>query len=259
MSDLVVGPLSAFASSASWRPQPDDPRFAMVNARLLLYRSAVLGGDDSDDPVLRAAAVSRLGQRNAKLLEAVTARRAAAMRALGNVRTLVLRIEGAVVTGTGAGAIRDVGIELHGTYGWPILPGSSLKGVAREYARQIGTPYTEIFGSAPEEEPQLPGSVTFFDALPSAAGVEVAVHTMTPHTRGYRSAVDAGQGPAAPGEHINPIPINFLVAAGGTFVAHLSGPPEDVEIAAGLLSKAVYDLGVGAKTAAGYGYLTEQR
>ncbi|MEU7942458.1 type III-B CRISPR module RAMP protein Cmr6 [Microbispora bryophytorum] len=257
MSDLVVGPLSAFASSALWRPQPDDPRLTTVNARLLLHRSAVLS-DSDDDPILRAAAVSRLGQRNTKLLKAVATRRAAAMRALGNVRTLVLRIEGAVVTGTGAGAIRDVGIELHGTYGWPILPGSSLKGVAREYARQIGTPHTEIFGSAPEEEPQLPGSVTFFDALPSAEGVEVAVHTMTPHTRGYRSAVDVSQGPAAPGEHVSPIPINFLVAVGGSFVAHLGGPPGDVEIAAGLLRDAVDDLGVGAKTAAGYGYLREQ-
>jgi CRISPR/Cas system CMR subunit Cmr6 (Cas7 group RAMP superfamily) len=252
-----------------------------ANGRLLLHRTAVLmskvsEGQASDDldfddrPIYARAAEFNLGQGPGAgsssrddinpLLGAAEARRHAALAVLKrtgrvNVRTLELEVRGALVTGTGAGGVRDVGIELHTTYGWPILPGSSLKGVAREYARQTGHPNLEaIFGSAPEAEDQTPGSVAFFDALPWRHGIEVVVHSMTPHTRGYRSDPPAS-GPIPPGESISPVPIAFLALQRGRFVAQLAGPEPYVEIAADLLEKAVDDLGVGAKTASGYGYL----
>ena len=58
----------------------------------------------------------------------------------------------------------------------------------------------------------------------------------------------------APGEYLNPVP--FLAVDGGTFTAHLLGPEEDARTAANLLIAAMDDIGAGAKTSAGYGYLT---
>lgn len=238
-----------------------------TNGRLLFHRTVLLDPDrvELDERPLRSAAARiDLGQKERDavnpLVAAVAERRARALAARGQpVVTIELTAQGAVVTGTGTGGVRDIGIELHGTYGWPILPGSTLKGVTREYARQIGEPLEEIFGSEPEADRLVPGAVTFFDALPGPKGVEVAVHVLTPHTRGYRSDVSADERPKAPGEHINPVPIEFLAIERGAFVAHLAGAEPYLTKAAELLIRAVDDLGVGAKTAAGYGYLHAER
>ncbi|MEV4565131.1 type III-B CRISPR module RAMP protein Cmr6 [Nonomuraea sp. NPDC049419] len=256
------GPLSDVFSAD---PHPD--RFQSTNGRLLLHRTAVIDTGDrlelADAPLHEVAVAVNLGQgkeagaKGSKLVAAVAARRAdaVALATRGEFTAIELSVPGAVVTGTGAGGIRDVGIELDGTYGWPILPGSSLKGVTREYARRRGEPMTKIFGSEPESDEVVPGQVTFFDALPGPAGVEVVAHVLTPHTQGYRSNTPENGPAVAPGEHINPIPIPFLAVERGSFIAYLAGPEPHLSEAAALLKGAVGDLGVGAKTASGYGYL----
>lgn len=246
---------------------PDQVR-GTTNGRLLFHRTALLDPDKVEmveAPLRLAAARTNLGQGERHgspdpIVTAVAERRARAIAALGQpVATVELRAQGAVVTGTGTGGVRDIGIELHGTYGWPILPGSTLKGVTREYARQMGEPVDELFGSEPGTESPVPGKVTFFDALPGPQGVKIMVHVLTPHTRGYRSGVDAEKNPVAPAEHINPVPIEFLAVENGVFIAHLAGAESDLDKAVRLLIEAVNDLGVGAKTAAGYGYLDARR
>lgn len=243
-----------------------------TNGLLIFHRMVLLNLEPFglDKRPLRIAARTNLGQgergRPGPLLAEVAARRARALAAQGRTFvTVELRTQGAMVTGTGVSGVRDVGIELHGTYGWPIIPGSTLKGVTREYARQLGddctrrlgTPMEKIFGSLPEADPAIPGAVTFFDALPGPGGVDVAVHVLTPHTRGYRSGAE--ESPKPPGEHVNPEPIEFLAVEDGVFVAHLAGEEPHLSRAVELLIEAVGDLGVGAKTAAGYGYLTAER
>jgi CRISPR-associated protein Cmr6 len=256
---LVLGPLGKFVEVVDKRFTPAE-RLKSANGRVLLHRTAVLDEDLVDEPVLKTAVKYNLGQGEragtsaSDLVEAIARRRQAAMNRLGSIRRVELHMWGALVTGTGTGGVRDVGIELEGTYGWPVLPGSSLKGVAREYARQHGKPSTEIFGSEPEADEHILGAVRFFDALPGPGGVEVVEHVLTPHTRGYRSAAESGS-PAPPGEHINPVPIPFLAVERGAFIAYLAGPEPHLSAAADLLVRAVDELGVGAKTASGYGYL----
>jgi len=59
----------------------------------------------------------------------------------------------------------------------------------------------------------------------------------------------------APAEHHNPAPISFLTVT-GAFAVDLYGPDAgDVAKAAQWLIDAGAELGAGAKTAAGYGYL----
>lgn len=245
-----------------------DQVIGTTNGRLMFHRTTLLDPgrvELVEAPLRRAAARTNLGQGERHgapdpIVAAVVERRARAIAALGRpMATIELRSQGAVVTGTGTGGVRDIGIELHGTYGWPIIPGSTLKGVAREYARQMGEPVEEIFGSEPGTEPLVPGAVSFFDALPGPEGVKVVVHVLTPHTRGYRSDVGADGRPQAPAEYINPVPIEFLAVEDGVFITHLLGPEPYLGDAVRLLMEAVKDLGVGAKTAAGYGYLDATR
>lgn len=287
MPDLLIG-----AASLAMGPRTVPGTIAPgmdANARLMLHRSVVLTADHNGVLSLDHKAIStwavttNLGQgpdagrtrpkktadHAAALLTAVARRRDQAVatlarRARGDaagvaVHPVELEARGALITGTGESGIRDVGIALDGTYGWPMLRASSLKGVARDYARQIELPEPEIddiFGAEPQASDGVPGSVTFFDALPGADGVEVTAHVLTPHTRGYRSAADRSTGPATPHESINPVPIPFLAIERGRFRTYLVGPEPQVSRARDLLSRAVADLGLGAKTAAGYGYLT---
>jgi len=279
----VIGALTGQRTSTGLK-EPDKA-LKDANALLILHRSAVLAvGDDGkiklDDEWARSwACTTRLGQGAPDepqartpdvLLARVTARRRAALRALAatgqvSVMTVVATPVGAVVTGTGAGGIRNVGIELHGTYGWPVLPGTTLKGVARSFARdEEETPEdttAAVFGAPPaEDEPAHAGEVTFLDTLPGPGGVTVAEHVLTPHTRGYRLDVgdsdeeDDGAGPRPPAEYINPVPIPFVVLTDGVFHIHLVGPQPEVGKAAELLAAALDDIGLGAKTTSGYGY-----
>lgn len=268
----VRGALAGQRTSGGLR----DPGSALkdANALLVLHRSAVIAvGDDGkvklDDDWIRSwACASRLGQDAPNDLPAhVAARRRAALRALSadpqiSVVTVIARPMGAAVTGTGAGGIRNVGIELHGTYGWPVLPGSTLKGVARSYTRDEddlpeGT-VPALFGAPPaDDEAARAGSVAFLDAFPGPGGVTVAEHVLTPHTRGYRLSVgdeDTEAGPRPPAEYINPVPIPFLVLTDGAFHIHLIGPQPEAGQAAELLAAALSDIGLGAKTTSGYGY-----
>jgi CRISPR type III-B/RAMP module RAMP protein Cmr6 len=274
----AVGPLAATLRAGQLRGrEPDDPRYATANALLLLHRSAVLSvADDGtielDDSWIRSwSLTTRLGQGPAVtardgLPGKVAARRRAALRALcadGHTTavTVTAAPEAAMVTGTGAGGIRDVGIELHGTYGWPVLPGSALKGLAHAYARDEAQTAREeldrLFGRPPRADALAwTGTVTFLDALPGPEGIAVAEHVRTPHTRGYRQDPDDKHAePSPPAEYLNPVPIPFLVLSGGTFTIHLIGPESEVTEAAMFLVEAFSETGLGAKTTSGYGYL----
>jgi hypothetical protein len=104
------------------------------------------------DPLLRWATKAHLGQ-NTAFLHQTHQRRAAFVRRWCSPRSrakrpptpprharwLKLTLEWRLATGLGiASGILDTGIALHGTYGWPILPASSLKGLAAAGAWVIG-------------------------------------------------------------------------------------------------------------------------
>jgi CRISPR-associated protein Cmr6 len=246
----ITGPLSTMLTleKEELRPVGGDAEqrgLTSANALLILNRCAIVAPDDTlDDAPIRSWAIRTSLGRDSQLLTAVSRRRVAALASLKRftlgVAYLKLTPESALLTGTATGGVRDVGIALHGTYGWPVLPGSTLKGTTREYARQLAEHHDALFGvAAPEARV---GSVMFLDAVPSQFGVKIAEHVLTPHE-------------TPPAEYHNPVPIPFLAVEGGSFVIALVGEPEAVKTAAHLLTEAAAELGVGAKTAAGYGYL----
>ena len=223
------------------------------------------------------ACQQQLGQ-DAALVGAVARRRELALRALDRVPgrlvpgrrprchlRLIAKPEWRLAVGLGnvVGAY-EIGLALHGTYGWPVIPGSSLKGLAAAWA---GSPAA---GAEPEDVQRVfgtttrAGTVRFLDAIPADGPAVVEADVLTPHVKPYYDSV-AADGRAfggaeralvPPAEYHNPVPVTFLTVR-GSYAVDLYGPDrDDLRLAARWLRRAGDELGAGAKTAAGYGYLT---
>jgi CRISPR-associated protein Cmr6 len=117
--------------------------------------------------------------------------------------------------------------------------------------------FTLAFGDSGEEDSSA-GACVFFDALVSKlppSGTLFEVDVMTPHFRQYYE--NAGSKP--PSDDDSPNPITFVTVAAGTQFRFAVGTRRGVqdtavaEWAAGKLQMGLEELGIGAKTAAGYG------
>jgi CRISPR-associated protein Cmr6 len=246
-----------------------------ANALILLQRVAFLdaAGARLDEAAGRAllkwAASRHLGQDEELVRQRADRRSAAldALRARGqHVARLRAEPEWRLVVGLGNRAnAHEIGISLSGTYGWPVIPGSSLKGLAASFAhlsdagpadlrRVFGSPRPGVPASRDDHAGR--GSVRFLDASPAGRPATVAVDVLTPHVKPYYDAVTKGEDPLVPpAEYHNPVPVHFLTVS-GAFAVDLHSPSrEDAEQAADWLIAAGDEIGAGAKTAAGYGYL----
>lgn len=169
------------------------------------------------------------------------------------------RTDGPFVTGMGREHPVGNGFAWHHVLGVPYLPGSSLKGILRAFARErnvSAADLTRMFGSDNRREMAV-GSVIFFDALPSAP-VQLKADVMTPHYGPYYQD-ESGQTP--PADWHDPTPIPFLVVAGQQPFVFACAPRrpanesdrQDCEMVSQWLSDALEWLGAGSKTAVGYG------
>ena len=110
----------------------------------------------------------------------------------------VLKTDWRFLTGLGRKGALEVGFTFH-RYGFPILPGSSIKGVARACARlalkmrdphDLDAPpdFETVFGRAPRpgegEEAAQAGHAIFFDAIPGAMP-KLELDLMNPHVPEY--------------------------------------------------------------------------
>jgi CRISPR-associated protein Cmr6 len=198
-----------------------------------------------------------------------------------------------IAIGLGAEHVLETNLTLHRIYGTPFIPASAIKGVTRaqafwHIAAQFSLPeellwdldqllstgdkdaqrarwekmrldrhfdewqeatkdFYQIFGTT-----EARGKVVFFDAHPMQPP-KLKLDVMNPHYTLYYSDT---RGKIAPADYHSPVPVYFLtvertpyafaVAARGS---HLRVTAED------WLKTALSDLGIGGKTAAGYGYL----
>lgn len=200
-------------------------------------------------------------------------------------------------TGLGNEHPLENGFSFLNPYGLPYLPGSGVKGVLRQAARELASgdwgethgwdqgerfmlvlnktrvPMTMLdvlFGkqSANGETEHVRGALRFWDVFPQIPGTQLVVEVMTAHQSHYLQGTDT------PHESGQPNPINFVTVPPGAgfhfhiqcdqpFLARLAPELALREVWQSLLSAALehaFDwLGFGAKTAVGYGAMRRDR
>lgn len=149
------------------------------------------------------------------------------------------------LTGLGRKGPLEVGFTFHPLYGFPIIPGSGLKGLAHAYAKLVthvsDADLARVFGT-----PTQQGKAIFFDAIPAVPPV-LELDVMNPHYPDYY------QKDEPPANWQSPQPVFFLtLGAASTFWFAVGG--EEKGRAAEWLLAALDQMGAGAKTSAGYGY-----
>lgn len=182
------------------------------------------------------------------------------------------------VTGLGGHSVYETGITLHHVYGIPYIPASSVKGVLRawiianqfennegiaistseEFCFLFGCPAQlavekETYDSILETAHQ--GNVSFFDAFPTHSP-NIEPDIMNPHYPDYYSKK------SAPTDTQNPIPVFFLSVVNTTFQFLIGSKKWNLtsqlfwgKTLETWLDEALFEKGIGAKTAVGYGYM----
>lgn len=169
------------------------------------------------------------------------------------VMRFTLRAASRVIVGLGAESVLETSIRLHRIYGFPIIPASALKGLARSYAELIegkdenDAVFAAIFGKSPPDAQA--GKVIFFDAVPANGNITLELDVMNPHYAPYY------QGAAPPADYHNPVPVFFLTIAPGSEFRFAVASQEQTcaRRAAEWLKKGLEEMGIGAKTTSGYG------
>jgi CRISPR-associated protein Cmr6 len=164
-----------------------------------------------------------------------------------------------IIVGLGAESVLETSMRMHHIYGFPIIPGSAIKGLTRAYAELVlgkspdDPEIVSIFGTPSGKTPLQAGNVIFFDAIP-VNSPHFKLDVINPHYGEYYRGGDV-----PPADYLRPVPVYFLtvekdsifsfaVAAPSTH-AHLANMTEKC------LKKALIELGIGAKTTAGYGQM----
>ncbi|WP_187984687.1 type III-B CRISPR module RAMP protein Cmr6 [Vibrio metschnikovii] len=172
-----------------------------------------------------------------------------------------MTLENRLLIGLTGNAALETSCSLSRNYGMPYIPGSSVKGVVRAWANQHLAGHSDeleqLFGTADSEQPyRVSGLVTFHDAwwIPDPEKKEPKPFVLDVVTTHHQAYYNGNQ--AEPSDKDSPIP-NHLLAVQGSFLFVLEGEPAAIELCQTLLEKALADNGIGAKTAAGYGYFKE--
>ncbi|WP_298819058.1 type III-B CRISPR module RAMP protein Cmr6 [Chloroflexus sp.] len=172
------------------------------------------------------------------------------------VQWAIADVQGRLIVGLGDKGVAETGITLHHTYGVPYIPGSALKGLASAYAhlrldgaewRKGGIDHTILFGTT-----DTSGYITFFDALYIPGSAEQNRPLARDVVTGHHPEYYVGNEPKPPADWDSPNPVPFLTATGRYLIA-VAGPERWAQTALMILGMALRDLGIGAKTAAGYG------
>lgn len=283
-TDDVAYPIPASSSKAWLNHKNKSPQ----NPSLIFDRFAPdWGTNENKDAKKRAYQEVAQAARKVDfdILTALNKRWAVTVKA-AQAEIFNLKTDWRFVSGLGRKGPLEVGFTFH-RYGFPILPGSSVKGVARAYGlmkiayvldenglkgldnlldtdKDLGSAYPEasqdakilankfrlIFGTTDRA-----GYGIFFDAIPQKNPV-LELDIMNPHYPKYYNDKDH------PTDSQNPAPIYFLAVAPNTefrFALGWRGPLDYSsrqlkDLAKGWLIDGLRDLGAGAKTSSGYGY-----
>ncbi len=200
-------------------------------------------------------------QHRERLLRAVEGLVRTRGRSIGSP---AFRVAGRLVTGLGADHPTGNGFAFDPVIGVPYIPGTLVKGLCRRSAELGDISASEIarlFG--PEQDgPRFKGEqgrLSFFGAYPKRWPKLVVDVVNCHHPRYYADLGRRAQSAPFPRETENPVPVFFLAVEAGTeFVFPMVARNEaDLNTGVGLLRQGLDLLGIGAKTAVGYGFMEE--
>jgi CRISPR-associated protein Cmr6 len=181
------------------------------------------------------------------------------------------------VTGMGNPHPVENGFSWHHTLAVPYLPGSAVKGLVRAWVEIYDEALedkqekikrlTTWFGTADKSKvAEQTGAFIFFDALPKSKPTLIC-DIMTPHMGKWYE--EGGNNPtlksdAIPADWHEPVPVHFLAVKNAEFIFSIaarnpSSDAAELDLVFTALKNALEWLGAGAKTAVGYGYMTEQK
>ena len=177
------------------------------------------------------------------------------------------------VTGMGNSHPVENGFSWHATLGVPYIAGSAVKGLVRAWVElnddNLSEPDKKArlkswFGTEDKADiAEQTGDFIFFDAIPEQRPSLIA-DIMTPHMGKWYS--DGGENralkaEALPADWHEPIPVTFLAVKHAQFIFSIAPrkaqQAEQLPAVFAALEQALEWLGAGAKTAAGYGYMTQ--
>ena len=168
------------------------------------------------------------------------------MRPIQGARSFHAVNRGRLLVNHTGGIVENSNLALHRFFGFPIIPGSALKGIARSAAAPDGdtSRFDRVFGGEGKGQSDNAGSVAFLQAFPANTNWKMTVDVLTSH-----QGCDTK----------NPIPVFFpAVECGAEFVFTIAPTARtedgDLDFAVKYLKAALMEKGVGAKTAAGYGW-----
>lgn len=248
------------------------------NRSLLADRYAEFS-DTDDDKKARSPTIQSLVTTSFEEGPSTAARRTA-LAGLPSASVFHATLAARLIVNHAGGVIENAGLALDRNSGAPCIPGSALKGIARAGAALAGAPPAEValvFGWAPNrnQERDIPsalplkafaGSVCFLPAYPlGSASLERDIVTV------HHAAYYQGKNHPVAYDDEPPIPNEFPVVRAGVEFQFVLAPAsaarcEKVAVALGLtafnpvalakewLIMGLTQRGVGAKTAAGYGW-----
>lgn len=244
-----------------------------VNLSLLLDRYVGYNGrwnlDEKQKAILFQAVKDHFQRHRElpRLVEANYKRWQAINKSLPYAEKYAFRVspEWRMVVGLGQVSILETSMTLDRITGIPIIPGSALKGLAASYAMLCHLEETDR--SKAEEDPTFKaifgtegetGKVIFLNAVPTEPP-KLEPDIMNNHYPDYYSDKTGNN---APTPYQNPVPVYFLtLGRKSQFAFAVAGrdkktdTEELVKQACDWLKEGLSTLGIGAKTAAGYGYL----
>jgi len=171
-------------------------------------------------------------------------------------------LAGRLAVGAGSASATEVSLTFHHIWGVPIVPGSSLKGLALSQARLEGWPADRLFKVFGTQEQG--GWISFLDAMPEGGRFVLETDVLTPHFKPWYEGTVSG-----PYEWFNPVPLHVLTVVRTKFVFDLmwigpqfaddegDSPERLIEDTGALLARGLFEQGIGGKTAVGYGIFEE--
>lgn len=166
-----------------------------------------------------------------------------------------------VIVNHGNESVLENSIAIHPYYGFPVIPGSAIKGITRHFCnefRKLDENLDEIFGISSSDRESREGGVVFLDAWPvSLAEKLFEIDIFTPHYSKYYQEDDL------PKDNQSLRPMNFLAVKRGiefefTIVSSSKCRQEDKQKlrsdAQTYVTEALKTFGIGAKTGSNYGY-----